>query len=215
MNRSSYARVIYTLTLDPLNITQKLKVIEHHFERAIPSIAPKELMKANPKHRNKILLLHYSEHQALLKALKQLPLAWKKFETVLIGVPQRLSTEALLSFGDLKAIFYHDQSPQEIAHGLNQVVNGVNWLPRNVTSQLLHYYRNVVDTHTSPVTVDLTIREIQVLRYLQNGSSNHQIAEDMFISEYTVKSHLYQIYKKLAVKNRLQATAWADLHLNE
>ncbi|MEZ9335197.1 response regulator transcription factor, partial [Vibrio sp. 10N.286.51.A4] len=73
--------------------------------------------------------------------------------------------------------------------------------------------RNMVNTNTTPTNVDLTIREIQVIRCLQSGSSNTQIADDLFISEFTVKSHLYQIFRKLAVKNRVQAIAWANQNL--
>ncbi|WP_025575228.1 response regulator transcription factor, partial [Vibrio parahaemolyticus] len=67
--------------------------------------------------------------------------------------------------------------------------------------------------HTAPATVDLTIRELQVLRCLQAGASNSQMAEELFVSEFTIKSHLYQIFKKLSVKNRVQAIAWADQNL--
>lgn len=93
------------------------------------------------------------------------------------------------------------------------MIDGDNWLPRKVTNQLLFYYRNMVNTNTTPTNVDLTIREIQVIRCLQSGSSNTQIADDLFISEFTVKSHLYQIFRKLAVKNRVQAIAWANQNL--
>ncbi|MEZ9418132.1 LuxR C-terminal-related transcriptional regulator, partial [Vibrio sp. 10N.286.49.E1] len=99
------------------------------------------------------------------------------------------------------------------AKGLEEVINGDNWLPRKVASQLLFYYRNIVNTNTTPTNVDLTIRELQVIRCLQSGSSNTQIADDLFISEFTVKSHLYQIFRKLAVKNRVQAIAWANQNL--
>ncbi|MCV5737336.1 helix-turn-helix transcriptional regulator, partial [Escherichia coli] len=54
------------------------------------------------------------------------------------------------------------------------------------------------------------MRELQVLRCLQAGASNSQMAEELFVSEFTIKSHLYQIFKKLSVKNRVQAIAWAD-----
>jgi DNA-binding CsgD family transcriptional regulator len=40
-----------------------------------------------------------------------------------------------------------------------------------------------------------------------------KMAESLFISEFTVKSHLYQIFKKLSVKNRTQAIAWANQNL--
>ncbi|QSA20115.1 DNA-binding response regulator, partial [Vibrio furnissii] len=45
------------------------------------------------------------------------------------------------------------------------------------------------------------------------GASNMQMAESLFISEFTVKSHLYQIFKKLSVKNRTQAITWANQNL--
>ncbi len=90
----------------------------------------------------------------------------------MFNVPKRLTTDELLAFGQLKGIFYEESSFEQIGEGLKEIINGQNWLPRNVTSQLLHYYRNVISTHTAPATVDLTIRELQVLRCLQAGASN-------------------------------------------
>ena len=138
---------------------------------------------------------------------------WKNHEIILFNVPQQLPTSELLTYGVLKGLFYNTDKKDKIAHGLQEVIDGENWLPRKVTNQLLFYYRNMVNTNTTPTNVDLTIREIQVIRCLQSGSSNTQIADDLFISEFTVKSHLYQIFRKLAVKNRVQAIAWANQNL--
>ncbi|GEM75934.1 helix-turn-helix transcriptional regulator [Vibrio sagamiensis NBRC 104589] len=179
----------------------------------VPIISTQDLMEARPQHRNKILLIDFNEHQCLIQSMNNLPLVWKNFETVLLNVPRRLRTEELLIFGNLKGIFYQKQSAQTVAIGLQEIVNGQNWLPRSVCSQLLHYYRNVINTHTAPATVDLTIRELEVLRYAQSGTSNIQIAEALCISESTVKSHLSKIFKKLSVKGRVQAIAWADQNL--
>ena len=52
---------------------------------------------------------------------------------------------------------------------------------------------------------DLTPREQDVLRLLIKGSTNKEIANDLFISEKTVKSHLNKIFKKLDVSRRLDA----------
>ncbi len=52
---------------------------------------------------------------------------------------------------------------------------------------------------------DLTPREQDVLRLLIKGSTNKEIANDLFISEKTVKSHLNKIFKKLNVSRRLNA----------
>lgn len=52
------------------------------------------------------------------------------------------------------------------------------------------------------VTYDLTNREIEVMRELADGRSNREIAEALFISEATVKTHMHHIYRKLGVGNR-------------
>lgn len=46
------------------------------------------------------------------------------------------------------------------------------------------------------------------------GASNVEIADSLFVSEHTVKSHLYNVFKKLNVKNRIQAVSWAKEYLD-
>lgn len=57
---------------------------------------------------------------------------------------------------------------------------------------------------------ELTQRESQILKRLQSGLSNREIAEAIFVSEGTLKWHLHNIYGKLAVKNRSGALARAQ-----
>lgn len=212
MKKSAYARKLFLISMEE-DARKKVEALEKYTDIDIPIISTQALMEANPKHRNKILLVDFSEHKKLILSIKNLPLIWKNFETVVFNVPKRLTTDELLALGQLKGIFYKESSLEQIGEGLKEIINGQNWLPRNVTGQLLHYYRNVISTHTAPATVDLTIRELQVLRCLQAGASNNQMAEELFVSEFTIKSHLYQIFKKLSVKNRVQAIAWADQNL--
>jgi DNA-binding NarL/FixJ family response regulator len=58
----------------------------------------------------------------------------------------------------------------------------------------------------------LTERELQVLRRIAGGLSNHEIAEQMFISERTVKTHVSNILGKLNLADRTQAAIWALKH---
>ncbi len=60
------------------------------------------------------------------------------------------------------------------------------------------------------VAEDLTEREIRILRMLQAGLSNRELAHSLFLSEATVKWHLHNIYAKLGVKNRTGALARAQ-----
>ena len=60
----------------------------------------------------------------------------------------------------------------------------------------------------------LSAREVEVLRLLAAGRDNAAIAEELIVSQNTVKAHVKAIYRKLAVTNRAEASAAArDLHL--
>lgn len=55
----------------------------------------------------------------------------------------------------------------------------------------------------------LSLREIDILRALETGAGNRELAKQLFISEATVKTHLVHIYQKLGVENRTAAIAAA------
>jgi LuxR family maltose regulon positive regulatory protein len=60
----------------------------------------------------------------------------------------------------------------------------------------------------------LTARELEILAQIEQGLSNKQIAERLVLAEKTVENHTYNIYQKLAVRNRIQAVRRAnELHL--
>ena len=59
----------------------------------------------------------------------------------------------------------------------------------------------------------LTPREIEILSVLASGVKNEEIASKLYISPHTVKTHLYAIYRKINVSNRLQAVLWASENL--
>jgi len=63
---------------------------------------------------------------------------------------------------------------------------------------------NKIDLDEKLKQMDLTKRETDVLKWITKGYTNDQIAEKMFISKNTVKSHIKNIYLKLDVKNRIQ-----------
>lgn len=212
MAKNIYARTIYFLT-ENKSANPIIERLERRMEIAIPTMAPDDLLLALQQYKHRILIIDYQEYTQLKNVISELPLADKSFETIIFNVSHRLTTDELLAFGHLKAVFYQDIDIEQLVKGYEGVINGETWLPRKVTAQLLFHYRNVVDTHTTPATVDLTTREMQILRCLMSGASNTQIADDMFISEFTVKSHLQKVFKKLSVKNRVQAAAWAKQHM--
>jgi DNA-binding NarL/FixJ family response regulator len=58
----------------------------------------------------------------------------------------------------------------------------------------------------------LTRRELEILRLVADGHSNAQLARMLWVTEQTVKFHLSNIYRKLDVGNRTEASRWAQIH---
>ena len=76
---------------------------------------------------------------------------------------------------------------------------------------------------TAPVTADsgreqlddspgLTRRELEILKLVAEGHSNAELARMLWVTEQTVKFHLSNIYRKLDVSNRTEASRWAQVH---
>jgi DNA-binding NarL/FixJ family response regulator len=63
-----------------------------------------------------------------------------------------------------------------------------------------------------PAEHDLTRRELEILQLVAEGHSNSQLARMLWVTEQTVKFHLSNIYRKLDVANRTEASRWAQLH---
>lgn len=96
-----------------------------------------------------------------------------------------------------------DASPDELARGVRAVVQGGAALEPGVAARLLG---RIADGESVEA---LSARELEVLRLLVAGASNKAIAQQLVLSENTVKSHLSHIFGKLAVQSRAEAVAVA------
>ena len=65
------------------------------------------------------------------------------------------------------------------------------------------------ERHLKKNSKSLTVREIDVLNYVSSGMMNKEIAEAMFFSDDTIKKHLYNMFQKMDVKNRLSLVSKA------
>jgi DNA-binding NarL/FixJ family response regulator len=105
-----------------------------------------------------------------------------------------------------------DSSADDLIRAVRAVAGGDSWLDPAVTGRVLTSYRS--STPAEPPTVDavhdtLTARELEVLLAMAAGRSNSEIAEDLFISELTVKSHIGRIFTKLGLRDRAAAIVYA------
>lgn len=119
----------------------------------------------------------------------------------------------LVQWPQLKGLFYATIEQPVLIAGLRRLLQGGDWLPRHIMQRLIDTYRSA--PRKPRHDVKLTRRERQVLIMLLDGSTNLQIAGELAVSEYTVKSHLHNVFKKIDVKNRIQAYNWAQVYLGE
>ncbi|WP_431025683.1 LuxR C-terminal-related transcriptional regulator [Halomonas sp. H5] len=118
----------------------------------------------------------------------------------------------LLSSMHLQGIFYRSDSLELICKGLSLLREGKPWMSRSLMARLLEYYRQRQLNVYRP-TCGLTQRELEIIGLLGAGASNMEIADRLFVSEHTVKSHLYNIFRKIDVHSRGQAINWTRRHL--
>jgi DNA-binding NarL/FixJ family response regulator len=94
----------------------------------------------------------------------------------------------------------------EIARAIEAAASGQSVLDDGVTAILL---AAAVDV---PPSVDLTPREAEVLTLIGRGKSNTEIAEELFVSAATVKTHINNLFAKIGVRDRAQAVRYALRH---
>lgn len=115
--------------------------------------------------------------------------------------------ESLLDWPCVSGIFYDDTNQEQLIRGLARLLDGDYWVPRRLLHRFLDKNRRT-PTSNSSVNVNLTKRERQILKLIKEGATNGDIATALDVSEHTVKSHLYNVYKKIGVRNRLEAGNW-------
>jgi DNA-binding NarL/FixJ family response regulator len=113
----------------------------------------------------------------------------------------------------IQGIFYKNDPLPLITKGICAVLNGDLWYSRKALTKCLLESRSLANSSTHPVASRLTFREKQVLACIASGYSSQDISNELKIGMHTVKTHVYNIYKKINVNNRLQATLWATKFL--
>lgn len=93
-------------------------------------------------------------------------------------------------------------STQTIADALKQIMLGNSWLPEGM---LIDLEQESPEANIAKLVGELTPKQFQVLKLLQEGLLNKQIAFDLNITEATVKAHISAVFRKLEVHTRTQA----------
>ena len=98
-----------------------------------------------------------------------------------------------------RAYMLKTMPPKELVDVIRQVHAGKKRIPAEIATHLAEHLSDEA----------LTVREIDVLRYVAGGNRNRDIGARLFISEETVKVHIKHIMEKLGASDRTQAVAIA------
>ncbi|WP_295891869.1 LuxR C-terminal-related transcriptional regulator [uncultured Vibrio sp.] len=140
-----------------------------------------------------------------------------KCKEVLINCPDNIESSEILRWNNLVGIFYISDNVPCLIKGIGKIISNEMWLSRKISQDYIQHFRNYQSPTISQTHAILTKREKQIIQSLSSGASNGQIAEELFVSENTIKTHLHNIFKKINAKNRLQALLWANdnIDINE
>jgi DNA-binding NarL/FixJ family response regulator len=124
---------------------------------------------------------------------------------------ERIFIEKLYSTG-ISGYLLKSAGKDEIISAIEKVANGEKYYSAEVTTAILNRETSKLATITSS---ELTRREREILQLIASGLSNPAIAEKLFLSTDTIKTHRKNIMRKLDVNNTAQLVKYALDHLEK
>ena len=101
-----------------------------------------------------------------------------------------------------------DASPAEIAGAVRTVYNGGALIQSEIAVKVLDKFSELakgsLKKHPDPRSELLTEREVEICRLIAEGKNNREIAEELYLSEGTVKNHITKVLIKLDLRDRTQ-----------
>ncbi len=113
-----------------------------------------------------------------------------------------------------RGVLLKGESASVILKAIEKVYDGEIWASKTMLTRVFEQMNSGKDDPEAARIADLTAREREVINALLTfeGSTNEEIARQLFISTSTLKNHLTTIYSKLDVKNRVQLMKYALNH---
>jgi DNA-binding NarL/FixJ family response regulator len=148
---------------------------------------------------------------ALFKVLEKRASRWGGLVAAVFNIdPVQSNAREVIRYG-ARGVFYSTDEIPDILKGVQALLKGEICIPSPI---LIDIAMNRVHGKRTVEENALTMREIEILSLVSTGAKNQQIAAELFISPHTVKTHMYNIFRKIGVDTRLHATLWAAQNLH-
>lgn len=208
----SEPRFLFLITKPSLQSTLLLQALKKRFYNEV-TLKHCDIIDSSTIEDGDLLLFDMMslEEQTSRQWCQDLQNCPKKFKTLLFNIPPHYHHRDIVEWPMISGIFHTETGEENLIKGIKTVCRGEKFFPKSINDYLTQQL-NLSHPQWNE-TVDLTHREKQILSKLRQGASNIEIAHLLFISENTVKRHIYNLFKKLSVKNRTQAVFWANKYL--
>ncbi|MDZ4723611.1 MAG: response regulator transcription factor [candidate division Zixibacteria bacterium] len=133
-------------------------------------------------------------------------------------VPEKVDLLSCVKIG-LRGFVLEDASFQDLIQTIQNVLDGQVVLPQTVTDSLFRTITIDPQVTVKPIrvseAVSITRREQEVIDHVASGLSNKEIAHQLNIATHTVKSHIHNLFEKLALSTRLELIRYAGIYRNQ
>lgn len=138
------------------------------------------------------------------------------FPVVLFNSKANAFCEKTALMAGIKGFFYLEDRADIVVKGIEHIMNGGLWFKREImNSALIEFLKcssrtNTVKKESINTEQKLTKREKMIVDLIASGAQNREIADQLYISPNTVKTHLYSVFRKTNSRNRVELLAWSQ-----
>jgi DNA-binding NarL/FixJ family response regulator len=130
-------------------------------------------------------------------------------KVIILGMPDL--TDEIMSCIEAGAAGYvlKEASFEYLVESIRSVQRGESFCSPRMAASLFSRIAELAGERIPESSVNLTMREIEIINKIADGLSNKEIAAQLYIEEQTVKNHVHNILDKLQLHNRLEAVQYA------
>jgi DNA-binding NarL/FixJ family response regulator len=196
----------------PLTLDAVVRVLEElEFSVLMKTSAPTEALEAVLGQAVSILILDIEAQDAErdgLSCLMQVTAEAPETRSIVLTAQTDPRLIEMVFDAGAEAYVVKTVQPEDLAAVIRQAFEQSVYLPS------LHHFESAPrssERSEEPSMPQLTRRELEILGLVAQGHSNAELARMLWVTEQTVKFHLSNIYRKLGVTNRTEASHWAHV----